>query len=115
MSISMCENDGVPSVITMWRARAASATRSDSDSRPGPSGRVRIVAFADNIRSSSACAPVSWNGIVPSRTAPSRAGSLSIPTTSRPRSANDSASGRPTRPRPTTATSAVLCEAVIAA
>ena len=29
MSISMCENDGVPSVMTMWRAEAASATRSD--------------------------------------------------------------------------------------
>ena len=34
MSISMCENDGVPSVMTMCRARAASATRSVTSSRP---------------------------------------------------------------------------------
>src|ERR1035437_4669010 len=46
----------------------------------------------------------------PSRTAPRRSESLSTPITVRPRSANDSASGSPTRPRPTTATSAVLCE-----
>ena len=38
---------------------------------------------------------------VPSPTAPSRVASLSTPITARPRSANDSASGKPTRPRPT--------------
>src|SRR4051812_29342401 len=40
----------------------------------------------------------------PLRTSSSRAASLSIPTTRRPWSANESASGRPMRPRPTTAT-----------
>ena len=34
MSISMCENEGVPSVITICVACAASATRSDSRNRP---------------------------------------------------------------------------------
>ena len=34
MSISMCENDGVPSVMTMCSACAASATRSDTVSVP---------------------------------------------------------------------------------
>src|SRR5436190_20239754 len=40
----------------------------------------------------------------PAATCSSTAGSRSTPITSRPRSAKDSASGRPTRPRPTTAT-----------
>src|SRR5215208_6996784 len=40
----------------------------------------------------------------PAATCSRTAGSRSTPITSRPRSANDSASGRPTRPRPTTAT-----------
>ena len=96
MSISMCENEGVPSVNTMWRARAASATRSESSSRP-----------LSRTRSSSSWAPVSWKGITPSRTEPRRAGSLSTPTTRSPRSAKESASGSPTRPRPITETSAV--------
>src|SRR5439155_14770374 len=104
MSISICENDGVPSVITMWRARAASGTRSDSDRRP--------LAPA---RSSSAWAPVSANGMHASRTACRRAGSLSMPITLSPRSANDSASGSPTLPRPTIDTSAVVWEAFIPA
>src|ERR1035437_163412 len=104
MSISMCEKDGVPRVITMWRARAAWARRAGGPSRPEACPRA-----------SSSSPSVSWNGMRPSRPAPRRGGSLSIPTTSRPRSANDSASGSPTRPRPTTATSAVLCEGVIQA
>src|SRR3954452_24129335 len=54
--------------------------------------------------SSSSCVPVSWNGMRESRIDSSTRGSLSMPMTSRPRSANDSASGSPTRPRPTTAT-----------
>src|SRR5215213_2475961 len=40
----------------------------------------------------------------PAPTCSRTAGSRSTPITSRPRSANESASGRPTRPRPTTAT-----------
>src|SRR5205085_11638081 len=47
--------------------------------------------------------------------ASSRAGSLSIPITLSPRSANDRASGRPTRPRPTTDTSALLRGVLIGA
>ena len=80
------------------RAAAASATRSDSVRRP--------LACT---RSSSSCAPVSANGIRPVahgvRGARGRCRSRSPAGRGR---RSDSASGRPTRPRPTTATSAVL-------
>src|SRR4051795_3585810 len=93
-SISMWLNAGVPSVSTMWSASAADWRRVESSSRP-----------ESTTRSSSSCVPVSWNGM--SRSSPiarSTAGSLSMPTTWRPRSAKLSASGRPIRPRPTMAT-----------
>src|ERR687896_862690 len=93
MSISMCRCDGVPSVSTMWSARAASCT-----------ARVRSKLPAASTRSSTSCVPVSLNGIRPAATCSSTAGSRSTPITSSPRSANDRASGNPTRPRPTTAT-----------
>src|SRR3954468_20326956 len=99
MSISMWLNAGVPSVSTMWSAAAAAGRRSDSSSRP-----------ESTTRSSSAWVPVSWNGIVRSRIACSTTGSLSIPITFTPRSAKDSASGRPTRPSPTMATVVVTEE-----
>ena len=61
-------------------------------------------------------APVSSNGMRPSRTASSRARVVvDVPITRRPRSANERASGRPTRPNPTTATSALLCGTLIRA
>ena len=41
MSISMCEKDGVPSVITMCSASAASTTRSESLKRPEAATRVQ--------------------------------------------------------------------------
>src|SRR3954453_11820706 len=94
MSISMCEKDGVPSVITTCSACAASGTLSDRVRRPEA-----------RTRSSSSCAPVSSNGIVPPSTARRRSGSLSTPWTRRPRSAKHRASGNPTRPRPMTETS----------
>src|SRR5918992_5383849 len=93
MSISMCTCDGVPSVRTMWSARPASCT-----------ARVRSNRPAARTRSSTSCVPVSRNGICPEATCSSTAGSRSTPITSSPRSANDRASGNPTRPRPTTAT-----------
>src|SRR4051794_9416333 len=99
MSISMWLNAGVPSVSTMWSAAAAAGSRSDSSSR------------SDAItRSSSSWVPVSWNGMRQSEIAASTSGSLSIPITFMPRSANDSASGRPTRPSPTMATVVVTGE-----
>ena len=52
----MCENDGVPIVITMSSARAASAARSASSRRP--------LAIT---RSSSSWVPASLNGIRPAR------------------------------------------------
>src|ERR687895_1252754 len=97
MSISMCTCDGVPSVSTMWSARAASCT-----------ARVRSNRPAASTRSSTSCVPVSRNGICPAATCSSTAGSRSTPITSSPRSANDRASGSPTRPRPTTATLAAM-------
>src|SRR3954463_16349976 len=93
-SISMWLNAGVPSVSTMWSASAAAWSRGESSSRP-----------ESTTRSSSSCVPVSWNGM--SRSSPiarSTAGSLSMPTTFRPRSAKLRASGRPIRPSPTMAT-----------
>src|SRR3954452_16088155 len=94
MSISMCENDGVPSVMTMLSARAASATESDSSRRPD--------AWT---RSSASCAPGSSKGMRPAATAARRSGSASTPSTFSPRSANESASGSPIRPMPMTETS----------
>src|SRR4051794_19177942 len=97
MSISMCENEGVPSVMTMCRARAASATRSDHSIVP-----------AAVTRSSTSGAPGSSNGMRPERTASRRAGSISTPIVRSPRSAKASASGRPTRPQPMIATSSSM-------
>jgi hypothetical protein len=97
MSISMCEKEGVPSVMTMSWARAASSTRSESSSRP-----------LSRTRSSSSWVPVSLKGIEPARTAASRSGSLSMPSTDRPRSAKERARGRPTRPRPMIETSGAM-------
>src|SRR6476620_11184073 len=94
MSISMCEKDGVPSVITTCSASAASATRSESW-RP----------FAPATRSSSSWVPASSKGMRAARTASRRSGSLSTPSTESPRSATASASGRPTRPNPMIETS----------
>src|SRR4051794_11846033 len=94
MSISMCENDGVPSVMTMCRARAASATRS-----------LQVIASFAQARARASAAPGSSKGMRASRTALRRPASFSMPIVRRPRSANDSASGRPTRPQPITATS----------
>ena len=93
MSISMWLKAGVPSVRTMCSHSAASSMRSVSRSRP-PASTL----------SSSSCVPGSWNGMRPLAIDSSTAGTLSTPTTSRPRLANESASGRPIRPRPTTAT-----------
>src|SRR5919202_6391886 len=94
MSISMCENDGVPSVMTMCSAEAASTTRSDH----------AIVPAADT-RSSTPCAPGSSNGMRAARTASRRSRSTSMPIVRRPRSAKANASGSPTRPQPMIATS----------
>src|SRR3954451_18612870 len=96
MSISTLTCAGVPSVSTTWSARAASWTWGV---------RVRLPRF--RTRSSSSWVPRSWNGIWPAATDSSTDGTRSTPMTLRPRSANDSASGSPTRPRPTTATVAV--------
>ena len=90
MSISMCEKDGVPSVITMCSASAASAARS----RPG---ELRAL---EQLR-----APVSSNGIGRLRTATSRSGVLVDPVHPQAAIGEASASGRPTRPKPMTETS----------
>src|SRR4051794_13303028 len=92
-SISMCVIAGVPSVSTMSSARAASATEEDSSRRP-----------RECTRSSSSSAPCSWNGMRPAPTASRISALRSIPITRLPRSAKQSASGSPTRPRPTIAT-----------
>src|SRR5215218_4752331 len=97
MSISMCTCDGVWSVSTMWSARAASCTARVSSSRP-PS----------MTRSSSSCVPVSENGIWRAESWSITGCRRSTPIVQRPRSANDSARGRPTRPRPMTATLASI-------
>src|SRR5688572_9216492 len=97
MSISMCTCEGVWSVRTMWSALAASCTARVSSSRS-----------LATTRSSSSCVPVSENGICPAATWSSTVCWRSTPTVRRPRSANDSASGRPTRPRPMTATLASI-------
>src|SRR3954468_2711642 len=94
MSISMCENDGVPSVITMCSARAASATCSD-----------HAIAPASVTRRSTSGAPGSSNGMRAARTASRRSRSFSKPIVRSPRSAKARASGRPTRPQPMIATS----------
>src|SRR5262245_5278656 len=92
-SISMCTYAGVPSVSTMWSARAASCTCFVHSSRPEASAR-----------SSSSWVPVSLKGMRPAAICSSTAASRSTPSTFSPLSANESARGRPTRPRPTTAT-----------
>ena len=94
MSISMCENDGVPSVMTMCSARAASATRSD-----------HVIVPAAVTRWRTSAAPGSSNGMRPERTARAARGRSRSPIVRSPRSANASASGRPTRPQPMMATS----------
>src|SRR3954451_10542877 len=94
MSISMWLKDGVPRVMTMCLARAASATRSDHSIAPVAQTRRRTAG-----------APGSSKGMRASRTAARRWGSPSTPRVRRPRSAKESASGRPTRPQPMTATS----------
>src|SRR4051794_19322093 len=94
-------NAGVPSVSTMWSAAAASAVRSDNFSRP-----------LARTRSSSSWVPVSWNGIRPAAIESITERSRSTPITSRPQSANDSASGSPTRPRPTTATDPLMARSL---
>ena len=91
MSISMCESVGVPSVSTIASEPAGVAS---------PARRRRA-----STRASSSSVPGSLNGIRRDRTASSRSGSLSTPSTRSPASANASASGRPTRPRPMTETS----------
>src|SRR5215213_9426085 len=98
MSISMCTCDGVWSVSTMWSALAASCTARVSSRRP-----------ASSTRSSRSCVPVSENGIWPAESWSSTPCWRSTPIVRSPRSANDSARGRPTRPRPMTATLASMC------
>src|SRR5215217_9321295 len=97
MSISMCTCAGVWSVSTIWSAFAASWTVRLSSSRP-----------ASMTDSSSSCVPVSENGICRAASWSSTACCRSTPIVRRPRSANDSARGRPTRPRPMTATLASI-------
>ena len=77
----------------MWSARAASPTAFVSSRRPD-----------ESTRSSTSWVPVSLNGMRPPATASMIDRSRSTPITWSPRSAKDRASGRPTRPRPTTAT-----------
>ena len=92
MSISMCQRLGVPSVSTMCRADAAYSIRSESRSPPR-SARARAAPVCR--------AP----GTAHTPLARSRAGRPPVdPTVSR-RVAKLSASGSPTRPRPTTETS----------
>ena len=57
MSISMCENDGVPSVRTMCSASAAARTSVVMSRRP-PACTLLITSSP----------PASWNGICPWRT-----------------------------------------------
>src|SRR5215210_7900712 len=97
MSISMCRCDGVCRVSTMWSARAASWTARVSSSR-SPSMTP----------SRSSCVPVSEKGIWRAVSWSSTVCWRSTPIVSSPRSANDSARGRPTRPRPMTATLASI-------
>ena len=73
MSISMCESIGVPSVSTIASDCAASAARAETSSCT---------------RASSSSVPGSLNGMRRERTASSRSGSLSMPSTLSPASAN---------------------------
>ncbi len=104
MSISMCEKDGVPSVITIWRAAAASATRSLSSKRPGGVDAVEQVLGAGLLERH----PPFADGAEASRVVvdPDHP---QTPVRERQRQ------GKPTRPRPTTATSALLCGELIQA
>src|SRR4051794_28312752 len=77
----------------MCSASAASCTCWVSRRRP-----------EERTRSSTSWVPVSWKGMRPASTASCVAGTRSTPITSSPLSANDRARGRPTRPRPITAT-----------
>ena len=95
MSISMCENDGVPIVRMMWRARAASATRSETSRPPDAWTRRHDLVAAGLLERHAAVA----------RRRRRRSASRSTPTTLSPRSASERASGRPTRPSPMTETS----------
>src|SRR3954449_4314731 len=104
MSISMCENEGVPSVMTMCSADAASATRS-----------LHAIVPAAVTPSSTSGPPGSSNGMRPERTASRRAGSISTPIVRSPRSAKASTSGRPTRPQPMIATSSSMRQVRLAA
>src|SRR5262245_57512284 len=97
MSISMWTCEGVWSVRTMWSALAASWTERVSSSRP-----------ASMTRPSSSWVPVSENGIWRAASWSSTGCWRSTPIVRSPRSANDSARGRPTRPRPMTATLASI-------
>src|SRR5262249_51254671 len=63
---------------------------------------------------SSGCAPLSLNGMRPAASAARRPWSVSTPWTTKPRSARKSASGRPTRPIPTTAAASPSTVAVTA-
>src|SRR4051794_33351830 len=90
MSISIWDRDGVPTVRTIARAFAASATRPVS---------------SRSTRWRSSGAPGSSKGIRRSRRESRRSAAMSTPRTLRPRSAKVSARGSPMRPRPTMATS----------
>src|SRR5215210_6904577 len=97
MSISMCENVGVPSVSTIVSASAASAARSENASRPASSARASGTSVSGSL-----------NGIRAACSVSSRSASLSTPSTESPWSAKVIASGSPTRPSPITATSWVI-------
>src|SRR4051812_18557105 len=84
---------GVPSVRTMWSASAAAATSGDRRRRP-----------VGSTWSSRSWVPVSRKGIWPAAIESRMRASFSTPITSNPQSANVSARGSPTRPRPMTAT-----------
>ena len=90
---------GVPSVSTMWSALGGVLHRARSSSQP--------VALRARARAAPGCRSPRTASARP-RSGRARACSRSTPITSSPRSANDSASGRPTRPRPTTATLAAM-------
>src|SRR5579862_250574 len=98
----LCSSTGVPSVMTIVRARATTAR-----SEPGKKRFPRCAV-------SSGCAPLSLNGIRPAASAARRSRSVSTPWTTKPRSARKSASGSLTRPIPTTAAASASTVAVTA-
>ena len=96
MSISMCENDGVPSVMHDVRRRAAaSATRSDHAIVPAAVHALEQLLGARLLERH------------PRRRAPpsSALGVVVDADHAQPAVGEESASGRPTRPQPMTATS----------